>query len=151
MKFRELSKYKYFTKTNFLKALIILFVCSLRCSELSTASIDPRNDPFVRIIVAEAADQPFEGQVAIACAMMARGMSIKGVVGNGSKLADTEPQWVIDRALRAISEAKNDGVCVDLIGNSTHWENVRLYGMPDWALEMKVVAIIGDHWFFERR
>jgi hypothetical protein len=94
-------------------------------------------------MIGEAANQGELGLTAIGEAIRGRG-HLDGVYGCSNPMVDNEPQWVWDMAERAweASETSN------LVPGATHWEAVGTYGMPWWSEEMSVVAIIGDHWFF---
>lgn len=116
----------------------------------ASTSSSPRKgiseDQAVICIVAEAANQPLPGMLALAETLRRRG-STKGVYGcQRRKFAMQQPKEIRDlaRAAWQFSEYTN------LSKNATHWENVNAFGRPYWAKNMTIAATYGDHTFFRR-
>lgn len=133
----------------------MLQVCSATLSAKEVPTQIPA-DRAVKAILGEAEDQGPEGMFAVACAIRNRG-TLKGVYGyhkiheqNGVYRRSTPrgsrriPEWVVNQAKAAWAKS-----LTKRIHSGTHWENVRQFGIPAWARDMRVVARIGDHVFFK--
>jgi spore germination cell wall hydrolase CwlJ-like protein len=117
-----------------------LTVAALLASDLGWAKpiLDSRA---IRAVVMEASGEGYIGMVAVAEAIRNRG-SLKGV--RGAYAYHYEPLWVWKQAEAAWKASAN----TNLVHGATHWENVKRFGLPRWARNMKVTAIIGRHYFF---
>lgn len=96
-------------------------------------------------ILGEAEDQGYKGMLAVACGIRNRG-TLKGVYGVRAKRPNTKgkiPEKYWKMARKAWAESKNHRIHA-----ADHWENVKQFGMPDWAQSMKKVCVIGDHVFY---
>lgn len=109
--------------------------------QLSSAAVSERDA--VRAIIGEAANQPYVGQVAVACAIRNRG-TLQGVFGLKAKHVDQQPAWVWERARKAWAESAKR----DITNGSSHWENVRAFGRPYWAASMTKTVLVKDHQFY---
>ena len=112
----------------------------------SCANAEVSDEQGVRCIIGEAANQGFDGLIAIADALQNRGTT-KGVYGCTSARASKEPSYVWERARRAWQEAKTSNPT----HLATHWEAVGLYGEPYWASSMTKTVKIKDHTFYKGR
>ena len=99
----------------------------------------------IRAIIGEAADQGYEGMLAVACGLRNRG-TLKGVYGVNAKHIDNEPKWVWDLALKAWKESATK----DIVAAADHWESDK-FSIPTWAKDMVVTVKIGNHVFYKRR
>lgn len=97
----------------------------------------------VRAIVGEASNQGERGMLAVACAIRNRG-TLQGVLGLKAKHVDRQPAWVWERARKAWRESATR----DVTGRATHWDNIRAFGKPYWAVSMTKTVTIGDHTFY---
>ncbi len=124
-------------------ALLMAMVLLASCHEAWASVSDEQG---VKCIIGEAANQGYDGLVAVADALQNRGTT-KGVYGCNSTRAGKEPAWVWERARRAWQEAKTT--------NPTHgacfWEAVDLYGEPYWAASMVRTVKIKDHTFYKAK
>lgn len=118
-------------------AIFILIGCSLAHSYTDQEAI--------RAIVGEAANQGEDGMTAVGEVIRKRG-SLKGIYGFKSTMPDREPPCVWNVAKKAWYASKN----TNLTKGATHFENVKAFGMPSWAKNYKVTAVIGDHTFFRK-
>lgn len=100
-------------------------------------------DQAVRAIIGEAANQGYGGMLAVACAIRNRG-TLDGVYGLHSKLPDQQPQWVWNLARLAWRRSQQR----DVTHGATHWENVKAFGLPSWARNMRITLRLRDHTFF---
>ncbi|MDE2104610.1 MAG: hypothetical protein KGL39_45665 [Patescibacteria group bacterium] len=116
--------------------LILLVASSLQAEPIRDADA-------IRAIVGEAANQHYQGMLAVAGAIRNRG-TLKGVYGLHSKMPDRQPRWVWAEASKAWSESRTN----DITHGATNWENVKAFGEPYWARSMTVTVTIGDHRFF---
>lgn len=99
----------------------------------------------IRAIIGEASNQGYTGMLAVACAIRNRG-TLKGVYGLNAKHIDNEPQWVFILAEKAWQESSKK----DLTNGATMWENIRVFGMPNWDFS-KLIKVYEhkDHIFFK--
>ena len=100
----------------------------------------------VQCIIGEAANQGYDGLLAVADALQNRGHT-RGVYGCKSSRASKEPSWVWTMARKAWQEAKTK----DVVGGADHWEAIALYGEPYWAASMIKTVKIKDHQFYKGR
>ncbi len=100
----------------------------------------------VKCIIGEAANQGYDGLMAVADALQNRGTT-KGVYGCTSARAGKEPAWVWKMAKRAWQEAKTSNPA----HGADHWEAVGLYGEPYWAKSMIKTVKIKDHTFYRAK
>lgn len=106
-----------------------------------------------KVLLAEADNQGYEGMYAVACVIRNRSGDLSGFCGakrwdldafcrrQGNKLIATAKD-IEHRVLKANGPDTTNG--------ATHFENVRAYGMPEWARNMRVVKRIKDHTFFKQ-
>lgn len=109
----------------------------------SCANAEVSDDQGVKCIIGEAANQGYDGLVAVSDALQNRGTT-KGVYGCTSARASKEPAYVWKMAKRAWQEAKT----ANPTRGADHWEAVGLYGEPYWAKTMTKTAKIKDHTFY---
>lgn len=98
----------------------------------------------VKAIIGEAANQGLAGMQAVGEVIRRRG-NLRGLYGaKREAFISGQPNWVHKQALRAwlMSESSN------LTKNATHFENVKAFGRPNWALKMVKTAVIKDHVFY---
>lgn len=112
----------------------------------SCADAEVYDEQGVKCIIGEAANQGYDGLVAVADALQNRGTT-KGVYGCISARAGKEPAWVWTMARRAWQEAKTSNP----VGGADHWEAVGLYGEPYWAKSMVRTVKIKDHTFYKAK
>ena len=82
--------------------------------------------------------------LAVAGAIRNRG-TLSGVYGLRNPAVTKQPAWVWTRARHAWAASATN----DITGGATHWENVKAFGLPDWARGMQQTAAIKDHVFFK--
>ena len=99
----------------------------------------------VRAIVGEAANQGYQGMLAVAGAIRNRG-TLQGVYGWRSLPADRQPDWVWNQARATWRESATN----DISQGATHWENVHAFGRPVWVESMQLTVVIKDHQFFRK-
>ena len=97
----------------------------------------------IRAIIGEAANQGYQGMLAIACGIRNRG-TLEGVYGVNAKHVDSQPDWVWQRAKKAWKESKTNR-----IHQGTHWENIQAFGEPYWVSSMTKVYKHKDHIFYK--
>ena len=103
----------------------------------------PGEEVIIRCMIGEAADQGELGLQAVGEAIRNRG-HLKGVYGCKSGLYDTEPQYVRDMARRAWRASERSNLTL----NSDHWENIRAFGVPYWAVGKVPAVVISGHAFY---
>ena len=126
-----------------MKTTIVLLAC-LFCSWSAQGQIS--DEQAVRAIVGEASNQGFAGMRAVASAIRNRG-TLKGVYGLNAKHNARESKATWDLARRAWAESAK----VDVVGGSTHWDNIRRFGKPYWASSMDQVMTVRDHVFYRSK
>lgn len=82
--------------------------------------------------------------LAVAAAIRNRG-HLRGVYGLKSKLPDSQPAYVWQRASEAWQRSKTN----DITRGATHWENVKAFGQPRWASSLTLTTNIGNHTFYK--
>jgi len=100
----------------------------------------------IKAIIGEASNQPFEGQIAVACAIINRPEGLEGVYGAYMKRIPSLQETAL--AKRAYMHA-TPKVCYTLIRGADMWENVQKYGHPPWD-NVIFITKIGDHSFYRR-
>jgi hypothetical protein len=133
--------------------IVVIFLFGVLCGVVLLAMVQSAEaqvvqpaipaDQAVRAIIGEAADQGYEGMLAVACAIRNRG-TLKGVYGLGAKHIDKEPEWVWDLARKAW---KNSAEC-DVTKGADHWENIKAFGKPYWADKCEKTYTHKDHVFY---
>ena len=125
-----------------LKAVVILLLLAG-----PVFAFDVPKEVAVKVLISEGANQGFDGMQAIGevlrrvgpskfCGLKKRGLDAF-ISAQGPKIrVQAENAW-------KASESSN------LTHGSTHYENVRAFGLPKWANGMKRVATIKDHVFFK--
>ncbi len=109
------------------------------------SAVNIQDQPAIRAIVGEAANQGYTGMLAVAGAIRNRG-TLQGVYGLRNPAADRQSREVWARARQAWAASATN----DITGGATHWENVRAFGMPAWARAMRKTVCIKDHQFFRK-
>jgi len=138
MNAKDYDNLKWYTiMATIINIILLLCFCSVARAEVIPEGVA------LRCVIGEASNQGLEGMKAVSSALRNRG-TVKGVYGCKSGLADKEPEWVWKMARRAWRES----AFRDFANSGTHWENVRAFGLPYWAKNMRVTLKLGDHWFF---
>jgi hypothetical protein len=125
-----------------MKRTLIPLLCLL-ASAAGSAPISEADA--TRAIVGEAANQGYEGMLAVASAIRNRG-TLRGVYGLKNPVADKQPGWVWARARQAWHASTTN----DITAGATHWENVKAFGTPAWARAMHKTVLVKDHQFFRK-
>lgn len=100
-------------------------------------------------LIAEAANQGYDGMLAVAEVMRARSWNMRPFCASKRKdlaaFVARQPQRVRDNAHKALQAARAGSMTVM---GATHYENVRAFGVPKWAKGLKPVATVGEHVFW---
>jgi hypothetical protein len=142
-----------------LKICIYILIILSFCPQASAAG----NDDLVKMrivysIIGEAEGEPYQGKLAIACAIINRtskfgslDKALKGVYGERSPrvLQRKYSSKVLVDAIRAYEESLNVGVC-DFVDGATHWEGTA-FKTPYWAKDMILVTTIANQRFYKER
>lgn len=133
--------------------LIVLTLCG--CSDIVFANtID--SDKAIKSIIGEGEDQGKIGMTALGEAIRNRG-TLKGVYGYRAIIEKNGKFYrKSKKGLRAISssivkqaeQAWKDSSRSNYVHGANHWENVKAFGMPDWAIDMEKTFEYKDHMFF---
>ena len=115
---------------------VMLFLKIARAEEMD-------NNSAIKAIIGEAANQDYQGMLAVAVGIRNRG-TLQGIYGLKAKHINREPKWVWDLAQKAWQESKYNH-----IHSGTHWENIKAFGKPKWAYAMKEVYRYKDHIFYK--
>lgn len=127
-----------------MKYLIILLI--LLTPTLSHANIG--EDKAVRCILGEARNQGYTGMLAIAEFIRKNGAD--RLVGCNAKIKYSEWEYLDSTGLLQTAwRAWYDSKYTDIIGDSTHFENIDIFGEPSWAYGMKKTVKINDHQFYK--
>ena len=110
-----------------------------------------------KVLVAEAANQGYDGMEAVAWVMYNRNFNMEGFSGGKrtdlTDFYDRQPKRVKDCARKIIRQLGRSGIdssMVDSTGGAYYYENIRSYGKPKWYKEEKVTLVIGDHVFWTK-
>lgn len=134
--------------------LLLLMSCAVSWAEAREAEMYVNK--YYKLIIAEAADQGYEGMYAVACVVRNR-LSMGMDDGLCSKNRPDLDKFVKDQGVSITLQAKH--ICdrvfnrcgYDSTKGATHFENVEKYGMPSWRKDVRMTVKIGDHTFFKRR
>lgn len=100
-------------------------------------------------LIAEAANQGYEGMLAVAEVMRARDWNMRPFCASRRKdlaaFVARQPARVRADAHKALEAARAGSMTVK---GATHYENVRAFGVPKWARGLKPVATVGEHVFW---
>lgn len=104
-------------------------------------------------LVVEAVSEGYIGMKAVACVFKNRLDKDMPLGCKGLKRKDLN-EFIIKQggryeliSKRIINEVFVVG-CRDITNGATHYENVKAFGTPYWAKDMKITAIIGNHTFY---
>lgn len=98
-------------------------------------------------IIGEAEDQGIDGMTAVACAIRNRG-TLKGVFGlNAPRVRNHK--YSLKTYTKAL-QAWRDSANFDVTHGATDWENVKAFGKPYWAKNMKLTYVCKDHNFYKK-
>ena len=128
-------------------ALCVYFFPNLEAKEIISPAI-------WKVLLAEGANQGYEGMYAIACVVRNRGGELDGFAGAHRKDLDAfcnrQGKRYIEMAKRIETIVfKNNGK--DITNGATHFENEKAFGVPYWAKKMDRVTVIGSHVFYKAR
>ncbi len=138
----DLPNHPRFNPFNLIYIILALLILALLMVKVARAQeID--NNSAIRAIIGEAANQGYQGMLALAVGIRNRG-TLQGVYGLKAKHTNKEPQWVWDLAQKAWRESRYNH-----IHSGTHWENIKAFGKPKWAYAMKEVYRYKDHIFYK--
>lgn len=116
------------------------------------------DDAAIRAILGEAENQGAIGMLAVACVIRTR-KSLAGIFGaaqirenNGVfiRVSKKGIRRIDPKIVDAAREAWALSAKKDITNGATHFENVKAFGFPNWARDMRVVFEHGDHVFFRR-
>lgn len=112
-------------------------------------------DLAIRAIIGEAENQGFDGMLAVACAIRNRG-NLHGVFGleqirenSGIFIRITKhgPRRIRPAVVADAKRAWQNSL-TEKLHNGTMWENIKAFGVPYWAKNLKPVYTVGDHTFY---
>ena len=114
------------------------------------------DEPLWKGLIGEAVGEGEQGMYAVACCVRNR---INSGLDNGLvalKRKDLDA-FVGRQGIAAANMAKQivqkvfvEGA-VDITNGATHYENIKQYGLPKWARNMRVCARIGNHTFMKAK
>ncbi len=104
-------------------------------------------------IIAEAVDEGEKGMYAVACVYrnrLEKGMSLgssglkRKDLNEFVKKQDKKYEVMAKKVVKEVFRAKG----VDTTRGATHYENVKAFGIPNWADDMVITKKIGNHIFY---
>lgn len=105
-----------------------------------------------KVLLAEAADQGYDGMYAVACVIRNRGGNLNGFYGAKRKDLDSfckrQGSYYINLAKKVEQEVFREGAR-DVTGGATHFENLQRFGTPYWVKKMVITCKIGRHTFYK--
>lgn len=119
--------------------------------EASTEQIQAIDTTYIeKVVLAEAANQGYEGMLAVAEVMRNRNWDLSGFYG--AKRTDLDA-WCKKQGEKAQKDAAM-AVAMAMAGSDTvhganHFENIEAFGVPSWAKGKTPVAKIGSHTFYK--
>lgn len=114
------------------------------CHEEAKAAEIPESRA-VRAIIGEAENQGYDGMLAVACAMRNRG-TLQGVYGE--RAPRVMQHKYSDKIYALAVKAWRASANCDVTHGANHWENVKAFGKPGWAKNMKLTYCCKDHEFY---
>jgi len=148
----KFPKWLFWLIFSILLIIAILWLCIYLFPDLEAKEITP---PTIwKVLLAEGANQGYEGMYAIACVIRNRGGDLRGFAGAHRKDLDAfcnrQGKKYIEMAKRIeIIVFKNNGK--DITNAATHFENIQKFGVPYWTKKMDKVTVIGNHTFYRER
>lgn len=134
-----------------LKGLGVLFICISLTSPAFAKSIP---DNLWKIVIAEAVGEGYQGMVAVSWVFRNRldkGMSL----GSSAVARKDLDEFVNKQSYKYRTWAKTivqdvfSGKVKDPTGGATHFENVRRFGTPYWAKDMRITYRYRNHTFYK--
>ncbi len=125
-----------------LAAALLTIALLLGCNASAWAVV--AEDQAVHAILGEARGEGYRGMYAVACAIRNRG-HLKGVYGLKADVSDASDKTVQE----AYKAWQMSGEGIDITLGADHWENVKTFGVPYWAINKTPTAIIGRHAFYQ--
>lgn len=126
-----------------LLAMLLLWACPAQASEPDWHLVE-------QTLVAEAANQGYEGMLAVGCVMRNRGWNMRPFAASRrpdlAGWVDKQPKRVREQARAILSQLRAGSA--DVTNGATHYENVEAFGLPYWAKGKQPVAKVGDHTFW---
>lgn len=121
------------------------------CLPASAEAQTPDWQRVEQVLVAEAASEGFDGMLAVAEVMRARGWALQPFSASRRKDLEAfvarQPQRVRAEAHRAVALARQGSRTVQ---GAYYYENVAAFGVPRWAQGKRVVATVGRHTFWAK-
>ena len=108
----------------------------------------------INAIIGEAEGEPYNGKLAVACAIRNReqsrkGHGLKGVYGERSPRVKLAGKKAREDSRRAW-EASSDSDACEFIDGADHWEGTA-FKTPYWAKDMVITSTIGNQRFYRRK
>jgi len=142
---------KYWLEIVLIIAILVgMGVCLCRAEE----SKPPVN--MYKGLIGEAVGEGYNGMLAVACVYrnrLRRGLTLGCVALKRKDLdefVNRQPKRYIRMAKKIVRLVFEED-CPDITNGATHYENIELYGIPWWAVDMKETTIIGRHTFMIER
>lgn len=129
----------------------IVFLMMVLCATTSHADSLIRytliDSAAIRAIIGEAEGEPFQGKVAVACAIRNRG-SLQGVYGKTAPrvIQNKFSQKTYLQSVQAWEISKDPESC-EFIQGADHWEGDK-FKRPEWSKRMTKTAHIGNQTFY---
>jgi len=137
--------------------LLIFLLCLL--SSVNASALD--REIVYKTLIAEAVSEGETGMRAVACVIRNRSainnLRVEDVIAKGfygSKRKDLD-EFVNNQGARYTKLARRIVKEIfiedypDVTNGATHFENIKAFGVPYWAKDMKQVAKIGSHTFWK--
>ena len=144
------------TITNFILYRLVLFtVIAVVILLMAHANANAEEQPLWKLVVAEAANQGYEGMYAVTCVVRNR-VQADMTIGLSAahrrdldRFVSAQPQTVQDTARTIVDIVANGGG--DTTNGALYFENINAYGWPEWTKgkHIKVLKVINDHTFFK--
>lgn len=137
-------------KTRLKLALIVFVIWFI---VIGLCNICKAEEPAIwKVLLAEAASEGEIGMRAVCHVIKNRKGNLQGFYGakrpDLEAFCDRQGKFYIDMAKRIEKEVFESGD-PDITCGATHFENVIEYGVPSWAEDMSIVAMIGRHVFYK--
>ena len=133
--------------TPWISIFILLLVLVVMCLMAGCAQAYTVKDE-IKAVIGESEGEPFQGKVAVACAIHFRG-TLHGVYGlHAPRVVHHKySQKTYKDAVKAVEMSQDQDYCQGLISGAQYWEGTK-FPLPYWAKSMTVTAVIGNQKFF---
>mgnify|MGYP001571965694 CR=1 FL=1 len=143
---------------NFSKKIVFVIVAFLSFSDFCFVYAEKISHPecLYKGIIGEAVGEGYEGMYAVACVYrnrLRKGLPLgcTALKRNGLDLFCKKQGKKYKTMATIIVRKVFSENSPDVTNGATHYENIRAFGFPYWAKNMRITTVIGSHTFFVKK